>query len=92
MTVTLPRQLLCHLWVVCLHSSHSFKMQISQVAVIYSRAIFVARTSECSVKRVICKIWTRTVVNTADPDQRPQNAASDQSLTVCLIYRKLRVK
>ena len=29
-----------------------------QVTVIYSRAILVTLTSECSLKRVICKTWT----------------------------------
>ena len=31
---------------------------IDQVTVIDSRAILVAVTSECCVKRAICKIWT----------------------------------
>ena len=48
--------------------------------VIYSRAILVAVTSECGVKRAICKTWTGTLANSADPDQTPQNAASDQGL------------
>ena len=29
---------------------------------------------------VICKTWTVTLANTADPDQTPQNAVSDQGL------------
>ena len=33
-----------------------------------------------------------TLVNSADPDQTPKDAASDQVCTVCLNYRKLRVK
>ena len=37
-------------------------------------------TSEYSVKRVLCKTWTGTLANSADPDQMPQNAASDQDL------------
>ena len=40
-------------------------------------------------------IWTgtsETLANSADPDQTPQNAASDQDLHVCANYRKLRVK
>ena len=53
----------------------------------YSRAILVAVTSECRVKMVICKTWTATLANSADPDQMPQNVASDQGLH-CLI--KLR--
>ena len=40
-----------------------------QVTVIYSHAILVAVTSECSVKRVIFKTWTGTLPNSADPDQ-----------------------
>ena len=30
-------------------------------------------TSECSVKRVICKTWTGTLANSAGPVQTPQN-------------------
>ena len=52
--------------------------------VIYSRAILIAVASECSVKRVFCKAWTGTLANSADPDQRPQNGASDQGLC-CLL-------
>ena len=48
------------------------------VTVIYSCAILVAVTSECSV--VICKTWTGTLANSADPDEMSQNSASDQSL------------
>ena len=50
-----------------------------QVTVIYSRASLVAMTSDSSVKRV-CKTWTRTLANSEDPDQTPQNAASDQAV------------
>ena len=50
------------------------------VTVMFSRAILVTPTSECRVKRIICKTWTGTLANGADPDQTPQNAASDQSL------------
>ena len=39
--------------------------------VIYSRAILVAETSESSVKMVICKIWTGTLANSAEPEQTP---------------------
>ena len=38
---------------------------------------------QCSVKRVFCKTWTGILANSAnsaDPDQTPQNAASDQAL------------
>ena len=55
-----------------------------QVMVIYSRAIVVIMTSDCRVKRVICKTWRGTLANSADPDQTPQNAASDQDLH-CLL-------
>ena len=47
--------------------------------VVYSRATPVAVTSGCSLKT-----WTWTLANSADPDQTPQNAASDQDLH-CLI-------
>ena len=56
----------------------------TQVTVIYSRASLVAVTSAWRVKRVICKTWTGTRANSADPDQTPQNAASDQDLH-CLL-------
>ena len=56
------------------------------------RAILVAVTSESRAKRVICKTWTGTLTNSADQDQTPQNAASDQDLTVCLNYWNLRVE
>ena len=36
------------------------------------------------MKRVICKTWSGTLANSADPDQMPQNEASDQSLH-CLL-------
>ena len=62
------------------------------VMVIYSRDNLVAVTSEWSVKRVICKTWTGTLANSPDPDQTPQNAASDQSPHCLLNYRKLRIK
>ena len=39
---------------------------------------FLWLMSEGSVKRVICKSWTGTLANSADPDQMLQNAASDQ--------------
>ena len=56
--------------------------------VIYDRAILVAVTSECRVKRIICKTWIGTWGNSADPDQTP----SDQGLHCLLKLRKLRVK
>ena len=55
-----------------------------QVTVIYSYAILIAVTSECSVRRIICKTWTKTLANSADSDQMPQNMASDQGLH-CLL-------
>ena len=48
--------------------------------VIDSRAILVTVTSERSVKRVVYKISTRALEDSADPDQMPQNAASDQDM------------
>ena len=63
----------------------------TQATVIYSRAIlvfFFFATSECCVKRVICKIWTElsagVLANSADPDQTPQTVASDQGLQCSL--------
>ena len=37
------------------------RLYVMQVTVIYSRASLVAVTLKCSVKRVICKIWTGTL-------------------------------
>ena len=50
----------------------------------YSHIILVVVMSERCVKRVICKTWTGTFANSADPDQMPQNVASDQGLH-CLL-------
>ena len=36
--------------------------------------------SKCRVKRVNCKTWTVALANGADPDQTPQDTASDQGL------------
>ena len=54
------------------------------------RAILVAVTSKCIVKRVFCKTWTGTLANSADPDQTPQNAASDQSLHYLLKLQEFK--
>ena len=61
-----------------------------QITLIYSRAILVAVTSVCNVKGVLCKTWTGTLANSADPDQMQQNAASNQGL-YCLL-KLLEVK
>ena len=66
------------------------RMYEIQVTVIYSRAILVVVTSECRVKRVICKTWTGTLANSADPDQTPQNAAYDQVLHCCLELQEIK--
>ena len=58
--------------------------------VVYNRPILVAVTSEHDVKRVICKTWTGTLTNSADPDQTPQNAASDHDLHSLLILREVK--
>ena len=50
----------------------------------YSRTILVSVKSECHVKRVICKTWIGTLADSVDPDQTPQNAASDHGLH-CLL-------
>ena len=63
-----------------------------QVAIIYSRAILVAVTLKFRVKRVICKTWTGTLANSVDPDQTPQNAASDQGLHCLLELQEVQVK
>ena len=61
-----------------------------QVTVIYSRAVIVSVTSGCRVKMVICKTWTWTLANSADLDQTPQNAASDQSLHCLLKLQEVK--
>ena len=65
-----------------------------QMTVIDSYAILVAVMSECWVKRVICKTWTGlsagTMANSADPDQMPQNAASDQGLHALLKFKEVK--
>ena len=55
-----------------------------QVTVIDSCTCLVAVMSQCSVKRIICKSMTGILTNSEDPDQTPQNAASDQGLH-CLL-------
>ena len=60
------------------------------VKVIYSRVIIVAVTSACRVKRVICKTWTGTLGSSADLDQIPQNAASDQGLHCLLKLQEVK--
>ena len=63
----------------------------SNRAFIYSLAIHVTVTSECHVKKVVCKKKNDTLANRAEPDQTLQNAASDQGLHCYLKYRKVRV-
>ena len=60
------------------------------VMVIYSHAILVAVMSEWNIKRVICKTWT--LANSTDPDQMPQNVASDQGLHCLLKLQEFKVK
>ena len=55
-------------------------MKSNRALVRKSDTILVIVTLECRVKLVICKTWTATLANSADPDQTPQNAASDQDL------------
>ena len=59
--------------------------------VFYSRATLVTVTSECRVKRVICKTWSWTLANNIDLDQTAQKRVI-RVCTICLNYRKLRVK
>ena len=64
-----------------------------QVTVIYSNINLVTVTSECRVKRVICKIWTetfRTLANSADQDQMQQNAASVQDFHFLLQLQEVK--
>ena len=63
--------------------------QWNQTLLLYKIQV-VVNSCHCDVRvlckeRVICKTWTqRTLANSADPDQMPQNAASDQGLH-CLL-------
>ena len=61
-----------------------------QVTVIYCCAILVTVTSECHAKRVLCKTLTGTLANSADPNQTPQSAASDQGLHCLLILQEVK--
>ena len=63
-----------------------------QITVICSCAILCSVKSECCVTQFICKTWTGTLVNSADPDQMPQNAASDKGLHCWLKLQEVRVK
>ena len=58
--------------------------------IFYSRTILVAVKSECCVKRITCKTWTETLAKSADQDQTPQNAASDQGLQCLLKLQEIR--
>ena len=53
-------------------------------------------TSECVVKRVIYKTWTGlsawTLADSTDPDQTPQNAASDHGLHFLLKLQEVQHK
>ena len=61
-----------------------------QVRVIYSRTIFATVMSECCVKRVISKTLTGTPENSADPEQMPQNVASEQGLHCLLKLQEIK--
>ena len=66
-----------------------------QVTVIYSRFIFVAVPSMLLIRGLLYNldwdIWNTE--KSADPDQAPQNAASDQGMHFSIKnYRKFRVK
>ena len=62
--------------------------------VIYSRAILIAVTSECSVKRVVCKTLTGisagTLANSTDHDQTPQMPGSGQGLHCLLKLQEVK--
>ena len=47
-------------------------------------------TLECRVKRVICKTWAGTLANSANYDQTPHTAASDQGLHYLLKLQKVK--
>ena len=63
-----------------------------QVTVIDCRGIRVAVSLEWRVKRVICKTWTGSFANNADPDQNQQNTVSDKGLHSLLNYRNSNIK
>ena len=51
-----------------------------------------ARQSECNLKRFICKTRAGILAKIADPDQTPQNAASDQGLQCLFKLQKVKVE
>ena len=55
-------------------------------------AILVAVTLECSVKRVVCKTWTGTLANSADPNQTNRTWRLIRICTVFVNSRKLRMQ
>ena len=59
-----------------------------QGMVIYSRAILITVRVPC--RGVICKTWPKTLRNSVDPDQTPQNAASDQGLHCLLKVQEVK--
>ena len=63
-----------------------------QVTVIYSRAILVTVTSECRVKRVICKTWMGHWQTVKTHIRRHRTRRLIMVCTVCLNHRKVRVK
>ena len=48
--------------------NQNYRLDEIQVTVIYNCAILVTVTSECHVKRVICKTWTEALADIADLD------------------------
>ena len=58
--------------------------------VIYSHTILITVMSEYNAKRVICNTWTGTLANSAEPDQKLQNAASDQGLHCLLKLQEVK--
>ena len=62
-----------------------------QVRVINSRAVLVAVTLQCRVKRDIYIALTVTHANSADTDQMLQNTASDQGLHCLLKLQEVKL-
>ena len=74
----------------------AFTMYKIQAMVIHSCAVLVTVMSECSVKMVICKIWSGFICLDTCKLCRPRSGRRMWHLirvyTICLKYRNLRVK
>ena len=59
---------------------------------LFIAALFLSLWPQCRVKRVICKTWTGTLATVQTQIRRRRTRRLIRVCTVCLNYRKLRVK